>query len=373
VKDITLIILSAGNSTRFGSPCKKQWLYIDDKPLWLSVADRLSQLYSFAKTIIVASKDDCENMRRYCEYEIIQGGSQRQYSLQNALEYVQTPFVLVTDIARACVPNTLIDSILQCKNKADVIVPYLPVSDTVVYGEQTIEREKVKLIQTPQLSKTAMLQKALQSETLFTDESSAIKQNGGLVHYVLGSPQAHKLTFTEDLSLLPCLCSPSSKTLSGIGYDIHSFEPGKQMKLCGVNIESAYGFKAHSDGDVAIHAIIDAMLGAAGLGDIGEHFPDTDNTYKGIDSAILLQKVASMIRSIGFEIESIDITILMQKPKLSPYKHLMKTTLAHLLELPQRFVNIKATTGEQLGYIGRGEGAAVQAICNLRYYDWSKT
>lgn len=371
MQDTTLVLLCAGNSTRFDSFCKKQWLYTKDKPLWLFLADRLQEGKRFAKTLIVASKEDMPLMKKYCDYEIIEGGQQRQYSLQNALKQVHTPYVMVTDVARTCIPLEMIERLFEQKAKADVIVPVLDVSDTVIYENSTLDRANVKLVQTPQLSKTDTLQKALQSKTVFTDESSAIRSIGGTVLLVHGSPLAHKLTFGNDLEKLSCLQAPSAKILSGIGYDIHSFEEGKAMVLGGVRIESSFGFCAHSDGDVAIHAIIDALLGACGYGDIGEFFPDTDVKYKGADSKKLLQKVVQMIRSTGFEILNTDITILMQKPKLLSYKEHIRSSLASLLEIEKRFVNIKATTGEKMGYIGRGEGAAVQAICSVKYFDWS--
>jgi 2-C-methyl-D-erythritol 4-phosphate cytidylyltransferase/2-C-methyl-D-erythritol 2,4-cyclodiphosphate synthase len=145
------------------------------------------------------------------------------------------------------------------------------------------------------------------------------------------------------------------------------------MKLCGVIIDVDYGFKAHSDGDVAIHALIDALLGAAGMGDIGELYPDTEAAYAGADSTKLLEDTVNRIRAFGFEIGNVDMTIMAQAPRLLPYKAQMRTTLAALLDITPNRVNIKATTAEKLGFIGRKEGVTVHAVANLTYFDWKKS
>ena len=370
MSDLTLILLSAGSSSRFGQDVKKQWLRIKEKPLWQFVADRLQNSKFFKEIIIVASPDDIPFMKNYAEFTFVTGGDTRQASLTNALEFVTTPYVLVSDIARACISEELITKLLEQKESADVVVPYLTVTDTVVYENQTIDREKVKRIQTPQLSKTALLKEALKSDEIFTDESSAIVAHGGKRAFVLGDEDAHKITFVKDLQKLPCLEAPSQDILSGNGFDVHAFEANKEMWLGGVKIDVDYGFAAHSDGDVAIHALIDALLGAAGMGDIGMLFPDNDERYRGIDSKELLKVVVKRLHSFGFEIINVDITIAAQKPRLAEYKASMKKVLAKIMHLPLQRVNVKATTTEKLGFVGRKEGVAVMANANLKYLDW---
>ncbi|RLA83109.1 MAG: 2-C-methyl-D-erythritol 2,4-cyclodiphosphate synthase, partial [Epsilonproteobacteria bacterium] len=147
---------------------------------------------------------------------------------------------------------------------------------------------------------------------------------------------------------------------------------GKQMVLGGVKIDSTFGFKAHSDGDVLIHSVIDALLGACGAGDIGEFFPDTSLEFKDIDSRILLERIVAFVVAVGYEIVNIDITIIAQKPKINPYKSDMKIVLSKILGIEKFKVNIKATTAEKLGFIGREEGVAVQSIAALKFYDWKK-
>ena len=370
MSNTTLILLGAGSSSRFETTVKKQWLYTGETPLWLHVAEHFEKAASFDEIIIVSTLEEIETMKNFASYNYVQGGNSRQASLTHALADVKSEYVLVSDIARCCVPADMIHRILDAKEKATCIVPVLPVTDTLYLNNQPIDREKTKIIQTPQLSRTKRLKEALQTETLFTDDSSAIASLGEKVHFVDGSTKAHKLTTLEDLQKVTCLQAPTPKTLTGFGIDIHPFQEGKKMFLCGVPIDVDYGFKAHSDGDVAIHALIDALLGAAGMGDIGELYPDTEDTYAGADSKALLSDTVKRIRAYGFTIGNIDMTIMAEAPKLLPYKDEMKRTLASLLGIRQNFVNIKATTAEKLGFIGRKEGVTVHTVANLTYLDW---
>ena len=373
LKDISLILLAAGSSSRFDAPLKKQWIRIGSKPLWQFVADRFLDFDLFENVIITAAKGEEQYMRYHGDYEIVTGGNTRQESLKNALKKVTSQYVIVSDIARACVEKETILRLIEHKEDFDSVVPYVNVSDTVVYDDETIDRTLIKRIQTPQLSKVEKLKKALQTSKEFTDESSAIVAVGGRRGFVKGSTGATKITFIEDLTTLSCLTPPSNEILTGSGFDVHEFDVTKSyLYLCGEKIEAGYGFKAHSDGDVAIHALIDALLGAAGMGDIGELFPDTDDAYAGIDSKELLGQVIERIRSCGFELVNVDLTIIAQKPKISPHKEKFRRRLASLCSLPGVKVNIKATTTEKLGFIGRSEGVAVMANANLKYYNWNK-
>ena len=351
---------------------KKQWLYSADKPLWLQVADHFSSLCNFGKVIIVSSEKECKLMKNFADYIYVEGGNTRQASLSNAMDKVSTPFVLVSDIARCCLDEAMIARILDAKGEADCIVPTLPLVDTLYVAGKPVDRSTAVRIQTPQLSRTELLKQALLSGEEYTDESSAIAANGGEILFIEGSEYAHKLTTIDDLKKLPCIRKPSTKTLTGFGIDIHPFEEGKTMMLCGTRIDVPYGFKAHSDGDVAIHALIDALLGAAGFGDIGEFYPDTDVQYAGADSAKLLQDVVQTLQNCGLVIGNIDLTIIAQAPKLLPYKEMMRQNLSMLLNIRANFVNIKATTAEELGFLGRKEGVAVQAVANLTYFDWTE-
>jgi len=366
-------MLGAGNSTRFMYSAKKQWLRFGDTPLWLFSTKNIAKKLNFSKIIITCSSDEIGYMKRFDNsFTYVLGGKTRQESLKNALLYVETPYVLVSDIARVCIDEDMLKRVIEKKFKSDIVVPYLEVNDTVVYEDETIDRDKVKLIQTPQLSKTSILKEALNTKTNHTDDSSAIKANGGKVTYVKGDKRAKKLTFLEDLSEITCKKEPSRDIFIGNGFDVHEFEKGKTMMLGGIKITENFGFKAHSDGDVAIHALIDSLLGAIGAGDIGELFPDSDKKFKDIDSKTLLEVVYRFVTSVGYEIINCDLTIMAQTPKLKEFKNEMSSTLARILHIKPIFVNIKATTTENLGFIGRKEGVAVSATSTLKYCDWTK-
>ena len=371
MSDLTLIILAAGGSTRFNSPIKKQWLRIGHEPLWLFVANRFENTEKFSNIIITASKSDVTFMHSYTDKKIIEGGATRQESLRNALKHVDTPYVLVTDVARSCVSDTMLHRVLDKKGMADCVVPALHVSDTIVYGDDTVDRNKILRVQTPQLSRTDVLMRALETDTEYTDESSAIVANGGTRIFVDGEDDAFKLTFADDIKELGCLKGPENVTLVGNGFDVHAFDDKGEMFLCGVKIESDFGFLAHSDGDVAIHSLIDALLGAAGMGDIGTLFPDNDDKYKGIDSKLLLQEVVTRLYNFGYKIVNVDITIIAQTPRIGAYKEIMRKTLSGILQIPAFCVNVKATTTEKLGFIGRKEGVAVQSTASLNYFNWT--
>ena len=371
--DVTLIVLCAGNSTRFEHKTKKQWIRIENEPLWLNVTKRLASYSKFDSVIVASHEKELNYMKNFTDdYTFVKGGNTRQESILNCLEKVKTKYVMITDVARACIPQNVILNLLNEKDNADCIVPVLNVTDTVIYETNTINRDNVKLIQTPQLSNTQILKNALDTKIEFTDESSAIKNINGTIKYIQGSNESKKLTLGNELEELPCLTPPSNNFFTGTGFDIHAFEENKEMYLGGIKLPYDYGFKAHSDGDVLIHSVIDALLGACGAGDIGEFFPDTDEKYKGIDSKILLEEIVTFVNNVGYEIVNIDLTIIAQKPKINPFKNDIKNSMAKLLGLEKQFINIKATTAEKLGFIGRAEGVAVQSIATLKYYNWKQ-
>lgn len=373
MEDVTLVVLCAGNSTRFENVCKKQWLRVENEPLWLNVTSRLNSYSNFKKTIVVSHEDELRYMQNFNDdFLYVKGGDTRQNSIKNALNFVDTKYVMISDVARACISKDMIDRILELKDKATCVVPVLGVSDTVIYEKNTINRDEVKLIQTPQLSLTDVLKKALDTNIEFTDESSAIKNSGYEISYVKGCVKAKKLTFLDDLDEIPCLKSPSKNFFTGFGFDLHSFEDNKPMFLGGVELPYSYGFKAHSDGDVLIHSLIDALLGAIGAGDIGEFFPDTDERFKNIDSKKLLEYIVRFVKNVGYEIVNVDITIIAEQPKINPHKIEIKNSLSKLLNLPKQFINVKATTSEKIGSIGRKEGVVVQCVANVKYYEWDK-
>ncbi|WP_104722716.1 bifunctional 2-C-methyl-D-erythritol 4-phosphate cytidylyltransferase/2-C-methyl-D-erythritol 2,4-cyclodiphosphate synthase [Helicobacter mesocricetorum] len=375
---IAFILLSAGDSSRFQTKKipKKQWLRIGELPLWLKVAQEINSYYLFSKVIISAKEDEKKYMQKYLDsfgldFLLTTGGETRQESLNNAISQVDEELVLVSDVARCSIPRDVFNAIILEANNYDCIVPYIPINDTIAYDNKNLEylqREQIKIIQTPQLSKTKILKNALQNLS-YTDESSAIYANGGKIGFVLGSPQSKKLTSPEDLSSFS-LPPPSPKTIIGCGSDIHILDKGEGILLGGIPIPCEFKLIAHSDGDVCLHALSDAILGGIGAGDIGEWFPDNDETYKNADSAKLLQQITNFALNVGYTIEQVDITIFAQKPKISPYKQAIEKNIAQLLDIPLFCVNVKATTTEKLGFIGREEGILVHSNVVLAYFQW---
>jgi len=371
---LSLILLSAGESSRFQLPIKKQWLRVGKNPLWLDVLNRFESLNIFSKIILTAHKDEVSLFKNFTDIEIIVGGETRQKSIKNAISKIETDYVMISDIARCLIPEDMLDRLISNIHFGDVIVPYLPVSDTVVFGQDSINRDMVKLIQTPQISKTKILKKLLQNDKEFTDESSLFVANGFQRFFVLGDKKADKLTYIQDVTSSSCFKKPvDEKIVIGNGFDVHQFEiDGSPLKLGGIEIKTPLTFKAHSDGDVLIHSLIDSILGASGIGDIGDMFPDNDEKYKGADSSELLKYVKNLITKIGLQIEHIDITVMAEIPRLKNYKMEIRKKLSEILDIQKSSVNIKATTTEKLGFIGRKEGVAVLTTATLKYVNWKE-
>ncbi len=379
---LALVLMAAGSSTRFveglarSKRIKKQWLRVGELPLWKRVADETKKYYDFDEIIICGDGAELFYMQNFCDEErLVCGGDSRADSLRSVLKEVRSDYIFVTDVARCDLDRNVCLELLDRFWEWDCSVAYLPCTDTAIYENECIPRENLKLIQTPQISKTELIRQYLSVKD-YTDESSAMLENGAIVRFVLGSPKMQKVTFLHDLEILlrnsDKFLPPIDDIFVGNGIDIHSFEKDKQMWLGGVKIQSDMGFKAHSDGDVLLHAIIDALLGAIGAGDIGEWFPDNREEFRDVDSKKLLKKVAEFVANVGYEVSNLDISILAEKPKITPYKDAIKNSLASLLDVPKHRINIKATTSEKMGFIGRGEGVCVMASVGVKFIDWTK-
>lgn len=389
-QNISLIIMSAGESRRFRQNCavKKNWIRLNGKPLWLFVADSLNARYKFKKTIITANANEVAYMRRFCDYEIVCGGDSRQKSLENALKCVDSEFVAVSDAARFGLDFEVLDNLFAVDlSGIDCVIPTLGVVDTIFmegesFGESStkkyLNRNAVKLVQTPQISRVATLQKAMKLGD-FSDESSAINALGGKIICVDGSDKMHKLTHFSDLERILSnfnsqnlarknhkFAESSAQNLIGYGFDTHRFCKGDEITVCGVKIKCEFGIEAHSDGDVALHALMDALLGAVGAGDIGEWFPPNDERFKGADSLKLLAQVVDFTQSVGFGIINVDMMILAETPKIMPHKDKMLEILSESLHLPKNRINIKATTMEKMGFVGRKEGICAKAVVSVK-------
>jgi len=371
---VSLVLLSAGSSSRFQKDVKKQWLRIKNDPLWVFVLKRFKKLYDFESIIITGHKDEISYMNKfiYDDSIIVAGGDTRSASLKNALEFVDSNYVMVSDIARCCIDDGLIKDLIMQIDKYDLVAPYINAIDTTLCKDEYLDRDDLKLLQTPQISKTHLLKSYLEKSEKYGDESSLFKANNANIGYIKGSSKFLKLTTKEDLSKIPCLKKPSKEHFVGIGYDLHQLEDKGISILGGVVVSKSLGIKAHSDGDVLIHSIIDAILGAIGGGDIGEYFPDTDDRFRDISSMILLEYIYDFMTKVGYKIINIDATIIVQNIKISPFKKEIQLSLSKTMKINPSQINIKATTSEKIGSLGRGEGIAVLSTANLKFINWKK-
>ena len=326
--DISLILLAAGSGSRLEIAQKKQWLRSGSKPFWLIALENLLKSYDFKEVIVVGEPkmrdfiDEIElnfiKERDFSEFfkkfSFVKGGATRQESLKNALAVANSPFVMTSDAARINVSKQLVLRLIDALKAGDfaAAVPVLECADSVILGKNYIDRDELKLIGTPQISRTELLKHALDTDEFFTDDSAALAKIGTKITYVKGDKNAFKLTNKDDLKALlkAGLRPPENSYFNGHGFDVHRFCDGDFVTLGGVKIPHNQGILAHSDGDAVLHALCDALFGAAGLGDIGEFFPDTDERYKGADSVQLLKQCAKIVRSYGFEIVNVDLTIL---------------------------------------------------------------
>ena len=274
---------------------------------------------------------------------IVCGGSERQESVYNALQEVNrkrpgVEYVLIHDGARPYVNEETVLGVIKAAAENGAAAACVAMKDSVrkTFGEA--------------------YDKALKEGYRGTDDASLVERAGYEVKVVDGDYQNIKITTREDLPV---------ESRVGTGFDVHRFETGRNLILGGVKIPYENGLAGHSDADVLLHALMDALLGAAALGDIGVHFPDTDDRYKGISSLILLSKVRELLNENFYSIGNVDITVIAQKPKISPYTEEMKSKISSVLKIEKNRINIKGTTTEKLGFTGRGEGIAAEAVCSI--------
>jgi len=304
--------------------------------------------------------------------ELIVGGAERADSVRAGLAAIGDGIVLVHDAARPFCPPAVIDRLLDALDGHDGAVPVLSVADTLAKGGRTldgmVDRRNVVRVQTPQAFHVEDLLYAYQEagKRAPTDESTVMVEAGLKVATVTGDPMLDKLTTAEDFTRAEAALASRLVSRTGLGFDVHAFDGPGPIMLGGIEIAHDRGLAGHSDADVVLHAITDALLGAGGLGDIGEHFPPSDPQWKGAASAIFLAHAAQLVRSAGGIIDFIDCTVIAEAPKIGPHRGAIKARVAEILGLASDQVSIKATTTEGLGFTGRGEGIAAQAVATIR-------
>jgi 2-C-methyl-D-erythritol 4-phosphate cytidylyltransferase/2-C-methyl-D-erythritol 2,4-cyclodiphosphate synthase len=393
----TIAIIPAGGAgTRLKSHVAKQFLLLDGLPILVHTLKVFQESKEIDDIIVAVPPDELVSMRqdlieKYGLTKVsmtVAGGNQRQDSVGNCLAAItgECDLVVIHDAVRPFVTEELIRQVVDAARVTGAASAGVKAKDTIKETTEdnnvwaTLPRHNLWLTQTPQAFKFELLKEAYSAacnEKYYgTDDASLIERIGKQVKMVEGFYANIKITTREDMMMADVLMKKGNKisTRSGLGYDSHRFAADRKLILGGVEIPFEKGLQGHSDADALIHAICDALLGAAGAGDIGRHFPDNDPQYKNISSMILLERVKKLIEAKGFSINNIDATVVMEMPKLAPYAGEMVSNIASALNIARTAVNIKAKTNEGMGFAGRNEGIAVFAIAAVteRKNDGSK-
>lgn len=311
---------------------------------------------------------------------IVEGGAARRQSVANALEALasaESPpaCVLIHDSARPLLPAEVIDRLLSALSTgAAAAMPVLPVADTLVQAQgdeagAVIDRAVLRRVQTPQafdFEAVLAAHRGWSGELEPTDDAQMVRATGSAVRLVDGDARLDKITWPGDHERMERELTAMMTTRTGLGFDVHRLVAGAPLWLCGVEIPHSHGLSGHSDADVAIHALVDAILGALAEGDIGSHFPPSDRQWRGARSGQFLAFAAERVRARGGIIDHVDVTIICEAPKIGPHRDAMRSALARIMDIPESRVSVKATTTERLGLTGRGEGIAAQALASLR-------
>lgn len=373
------IIVAAGSGQRMGAKDSKTLLRVGGMPAVRRAAQTL--LTSCERLAVVIRPQEQPLFEQALEglpVLFAPGGDTRRQSVENGLALLpeDCDIVLVHDGARPLLTQRLVEDIVLSADLHGAAVPAVKVTDTVKKGLDgfitgTVDREQLYTVQTPQGFQTALLRRAYQQAPEdATDDAALVEKLGVQVALVPGGRDNIKLTEPEDVRRAEHMLEGFPR--AGIGYDVHALTQGRKLILGGVDVPYEKGLLGHSDADVALHALMDALLGACALGDIGQHFPDTQQAYKDVSSLHLLGKVKEILADACFIPYNVDITIVAQKPKLAGYLPQMRQNIADALDLPPGRVSVKATTTEHLGFEGRGEGISAQAVVMVKEIENSK-
>ncbi|PKN19868.1 MAG: bifunctional 2-C-methyl-D-erythritol 4-phosphate cytidylyltransferase/2-C-methyl-D-erythritol 2,4-cyclodiphosphate synthase [Deltaproteobacteria bacterium HGW-Deltaproteobacteria-6] len=382
------IIPAGGSGRRLGGGIAKQYLLLDSLPVLVHTIRVFQKSDVISEIVLVVPQDDIAYVRKQIveKYDltkvaaVVAGGNERQDSVRNGLRAiaVQCDVVMVHDGVRPFVTEAMIAQVAAAAFDGGAASMGVKAKDTIkettdenmVTG--TLPRRNLWQTQTPQAFQYGLLCRAFEAAArdkfYGTDDASLVERTGAKVRMIAGSYGNIKITTPEDLLVAEALMMEKMKEQiimrSGLGYDSHRFAPDRKLILGGVEIPFDRGLAGHSDADALLHAVCDALLGMAGAGDIGRHFPDSDPAYKNISSLILLERVKQIIEAKGMSINNIDVTVMTEKPRLAPYAEAIAASIAGTLNIPEAVVNIKAKTNESMGFVGREEGIAVLAIAN---------
>lgn len=373
---VTALIMAAGKGERLGGDVPKQYRPLGGKPVLRWAVEAMAAQESIDQIRVVIGVGQ-EALARDALVglpigEMIAGGAERSDSVLNGLNAIGAGTVLVHDAARPFCPSAVVDRLLAALEGSDGAVPVLPVADTLAHGarllEASVDRTNLLRVQTPQAFHTEDLLYAYEEagRRAATDESTIMLAAGLKVATVEGDPMLEKLTTPGDWARAEASLASRLVSRTGIGFDVHAFAGEGPIMLGGIPVPHSRGLAGHSDADVVLHAITDALLGAAGLGDIGEHFPPSDPRWKGAASDLFLRHAAELIRSGGGIIDNVDVTVIAEEPKVGPHRSAMRTRVAEILSVGLQQISVKATTTEGLGFPGRREGMAAQAVATIR-------
>lgn len=385
------IIPASGLGKRFGSDLDKTFALLAGRPLLAHTLAVFQECPGVDEIVLVVREDQINLAEELIkEYNltkvrsVIAGGEQRQDSVHNGLAEVspRCDIVAIHDGARPFVTCEIVQASIEAARAGGAAVAAVPVVNTIksspdgVFIHSTLDREKLYAIQTPQTFTRDLIEKAYGKayiDNYFASDDAALVERLGLpVKLVQGSYENIKITTPSDIAVAEVIIRGRKGDIKGMstrvghGYDIHRFASGRRLFLGGVEFPDEEGLLGHSDADVLLHAVADAVLGAAGAGDIGRHFPDTDPTYKDASSMILLEQVGQIVSNLGWRISNIDVTLIAQKPRIAQYVSTMDENIAHALKIAPTQVNIKATTAEGLGPIGEELGIECHAVAMLQ-------
>jgi len=369
------VVVAAGSGSRAGGA--KQWRLLGGRPVIRWSVEALLEAEAGEVVVVVpagADAEAAEALAGLSGWRAVSGGASRAESVRNGLAAVGGPRdrpVLVHDAARPLLDRAVIARCLRALDGADGALPALPVADSLRRAEGglvvgDLARDGLWRAQTPQAFRLGTLVDAYAAwptDEPATDEATVVQRAGGRVAIVEGDPRLMKLTWPEDFAMAEALIP--RRTRVGTGFDVHRWGPGDAVWLCGVEIAHDQTLIGHSDADAGLHALTDALLGAMGDGDIGDHFPPTDPQWKGASSDRFLSHAVERLHARGGRLVNVDVTLICERPKVKPHRQAMRERLARLLGLPLDAVSVKATTSEGLGFTGRGEGLAAQAVATI--------
>ena len=378
VRPVAVILLAGGIGARAGFGQPKQLELLGNKPVLRWSLDAFAAHPSVSGGVLVASDDVLAAIPALPEgWTLAAPGAERQQSVASALaalaDWSDDALLLVHDAARPGVTAEIVDRLLAALQTAEAAIPTLPVPDTLVeqahnQAGDVVDRNVLARVQTPQAFRLGVLRSAHAEalEATATDDAQLVRRLGVGVAAVPGDARLHKLTYAEDMAILSGLLGTATmRTAVGMGYDVHRLVPDKPLWIGGMEIAHSHGLEGHSDADVALHAITDAILGALADGDIGDHFPPSDPRWRGAASHRFLAFAGERVGARGGRIDHIDLTVIAEAPKIGPHRPAIRARIAEILAIPVGSVSVKATTTERLGFTGRREGIAAQAVATL--------